>query len=153
MVNQKGTPVKPLGQGVQLPASFVGVHMEVADAVLSDQLPLLAAGSVVLPVSLQVGRAPGDAFEEVVVEVRGAGTVHISTQQQQQQLLLLQQILVNKSVYVVLPAQCVLCTLIVDVACNLRMLAVLLSYPRCSSVLFHCTYPARFAGRFDKCWV
>lgn len=75
VVNAKGAAVRALPQGAQLPASFVGVHVEAsgADAALRPAMPLEPRRSVALPLSLVVGRPPADSFEEVMLEVRGDG--------------------------------------------------------------------------------
>jgi hypothetical protein len=56
-------------RGGALPATFAGAHVHVDDAPLAAALPLQPGASVTLPVTVHVGRAPADAFDEVNMEV------------------------------------------------------------------------------------
>jgi hypothetical protein len=77
VVNSRGAPLRPPAGGAQLPASFVGVHVDTsgADAALkaASGAPLAPRRSVALPLALVVGRPPADSFEEVVLEVGWGG--------------------------------------------------------------------------------
>jgi hypothetical protein len=73
-VNARGQPLRQPGPGPQLPASFAGVHVDVAAAEAALRAaagggPLAPRRAVALPLALAVGRPPVDSFEEVALEV------------------------------------------------------------------------------------
>jgi len=88
VLNAKGQVLKPLlgpaqaaaaaagsaqqqqQQLLQLPFSFSGAHMEVhQEQGLAAALPLNPGCSLSLPVTVMVGRPPGDAFDAVGLQV------------------------------------------------------------------------------------